>query len=80
MEWDLLLQVESEFESDMISKNLEFQGVATKVFSARVFTLTLGSDTRNIVRVFVRKGDISRAHQILQSLDIVDVGRQQNLS
>ncbi len=67
--WIVIRRTPSEFEADMISRTLDFHGVETKVFSTRAFKFTLGEDPEDGVNVFVRKEDLGRATEVLQSLD-----------
>lgn len=70
--WATIRSTDSEFEADILSKNLGHHGVETVVFSSRAFKLTIGKGPEDVVRVFVRKDSLGRAQEVLQSLGLED--------
>lgn len=75
--WATIHRSDSEFEADMLSKNLGHHGVETVVFSSRAFKLTIGKDPDDVVKVFVRKDSLDRAQEVLQNLGLTE-GEQSN--
>ncbi|HTP12035.1 MAG TPA: B-box zinc finger protein [Bacteroidota bacterium] len=66
--WAVIASAGSEFEADAVSRNLNMQGVQTKVFSSRVFTYTLERNPADAVRTYVRRHELQRAREILRNL------------
>ncbi len=71
-EWDNVFRSNSEFEADMIVRNLEYQHVKTKVFSSRAFKQTINVDPHDSVQVFVHRDDFQRAILALSALGLLD--------
>ncbi len=66
--WTAVHRSVSEFDADLISKNLSLQGIETKVFSSRVYSQTIRELPDDLVQVFIRKEFLGRAREILHSL------------
>lgn len=79
-EWAIVFRSNSEFEADMIVRNLEYQGVKTKVFSSRVFKQTIGENPHDLAQVFVRQGEHHRAQMILSTLGLPDIEKNSQAS
>jgi hypothetical protein len=71
-EWDIVFRSNSEFEADMIVRNLEYQQVKTKVFSSRTFKQTIGVDPYDSAQVFTHRDDYQRAILALSALGLLD--------
>ncbi len=69
-EWAITFRSRSEFEVDMIVRNVENDGVESKMFSSRAFKQTIGADPRDVVNVFVRRSEHQRAEQVLSALGL----------
>lgn len=70
--WTTVYRCNSEFEAEMITKNLAFQRVETKVFSSRAFKLAIGENPNDFVNVFVPRDEIGRATDALQTLGLLN--------
>lgn len=66
----LLMTLCTEFEADMVSRNLEIQGIRTTHFSTRAFKLRIGDHPGDEVRMFLLSGDKERALEVLNDLDL----------
>ena len=71
-EWNIVFRSNSEFEADMIVRNLEYQQVRTKVFSSRAFKQTIGADPHDSAKVFVHRDEHRRATFALNALGLLD--------
>lgn len=68
--WTMIVRSKSEFEADMVVRNLQLQGIGTKVYSSRVFKLRIGEDSRDDVKVFVLREECERARGVLGNLEL----------
>ncbi len=75
-EWAIVLRSNSEFEADMIVRNLECQGLKTKTFSSRAFKEKIGEDAHEFVQVFVHQGESQRAQDVLSTLGLLNCERE----
>lgn len=71
-EWELLMRVKSEFESDMICRNLQQAGIETVAFAQHVHSETFWLGAKRTVRVFVRRGSFPSGRSLLESLGLHD--------
>jgi hypothetical protein len=62
----------SEFESDMVEKNLSPSGIRCRVFAFHEFVDALWIPEMNLVRVWVPRQQERYAREILDSLNITD--------
>jgi hypothetical protein len=72
-EWIRIVQSHSEFECDMIARNLEQQGMMHKCFSSQTYNPALPGDSKEFVNVFVPKDVFERSLRTLTDLDILDI-------
>jgi hypothetical protein len=72
-QWSLVFCTNPEFEADMIVKNLENEAVEVKRYSSRVFKRSIGENSRDFVKVFVRSEDHGRAELVLRTLGLLNV-------
>ncbi len=70
--WVVINSAASEFEADMVSRNLSVQGVDSRIFSSREYTYTIAWNPDDVVRTYVRRDDLRRAQEILRALDSGD--------
>jgi len=71
-QWSLVFCTNSEFEADMIVKNLENEAVEMKRYSSRVFKRSIGENSHDFVKLFVRSGERHRAEHVLKALGLVN--------
>jgi len=71
-DWVVATRTHSEFEADMIVRNLEYQGIRTRVFSSRVFKWRIGLDADDFVNVFVHRNQHGVAREVLIGLGVAD--------
>lgn len=77
--WSVIVRSNSEFEADMILRNLEYEGIETRMFSSRAFKLTIGEDPRDFAQVFVHESKLSTALAVLRDLNLPSTAvRDQN--
>jgi len=69
-EWTTLFVTKSEFEADMIVKNLEIDGITSKRFSSRSFKLSVGESTRDFVNIYVQPEQQIRAEKVLNDVGL----------
>lgn len=68
--WAFLVRSNSEFEADMIVGNLRIEDIGVRRYSSRAFKSAIGENTWDVVQVYVRQEDLSRAQDILRDLDL----------
>jgi hypothetical protein len=73
--WELVFRSNSEFEADMIIRNLEFEKLELRRFSSRVHKHIVGEDPHDFVNVFVLRNEQPRAMQILTALGLPGVNQ-----
>jgi hypothetical protein len=71
--WTIVFRTNSEFEADMIVKNLENEGVELRKFSSRSFKRTIGENARDFVNVFVPSSEHHHAEQSLRTLGLSNI-------
>jgi len=59
--WATLFHGASEFAADCVARNVEAQGIPTRVFSNRQHVGGVTTGASDIVRVFVKGDDLERA-------------------
>jgi hypothetical protein len=73
-EWSKVYETGFEFESEMISKNLELQGIRSSVIERRDVECSDVMHDKCVVRVFVPNADYDRAIRILRELNLAEIG------
>jgi hypothetical protein len=66
--WVRIAVTQSEFEADMVSRNLGLQNITAHVFSSRLFKLAIGEDSQDRTNIFVPKSAYERALEVLRSI------------
>lgn len=69
-DWSVLFDSDSEFETDIIGKNLELHGYATKVFSSRQYKEDVGGQRSEFVKLFVPQSEFEKAEIVLKELGL----------
>ena len=59
--WAKLFHCASEFAADCVARNVEAQGIPTRIFSNRQHVGAVTTGASDIVRVFVKGDDLERA-------------------
>lgn len=71
-DWRPVYSAPSEFQADMVQKNLAGVGIESKTFSARDHCSLHWHESQDFVRVLARSSDSAKALETLRDLELVD--------
>jgi hypothetical protein len=74
-QWEIVFRSNSEFEADMIFRNLEHEGLELRRYSSRSYKQMIGEDPSDFVNVFALQSDRNRVLQILTDLGLPGVNQ-----
>ena len=69
-DWSVLFVSDSEFETDIIKKNLELSGYLSKIFSSREYKEDIGEPKDEFVKLFVLQSEFEKAEIVLKELGL----------
>jgi hypothetical protein len=68
--WSVLFVSDSEFETDIIKKNLELNGFAARIFTSRVYKEDIGEPKGEFVTLFVSQSEFEKAENVLKEFGL----------
>lgn len=68
--WSVLFVSDSEFETDIIKKNLELRGFATRIFASREYKEDIAESKGEFATLFVLQSEFKTAESVLKELDL----------